>query len=235
MPPNLVMIHGANGSAATLGPLSGLLARDANLLVPDWPGHGGRELPATLDIPLIARDVLARMDEQGMRQAAFFGYSMGGMVALYLARHFPARVQGLALLATKVVFDANAVSHLQHLSDPERIRRVDPTRPETLRQRHAPQSWEAVLAQNRAMFAETGQMPPLTGHDLPRISTPALVISGLQDQLVGPDETREIARLLRGHLLMFAGPAHPLELVPLPQVAQKISDWLAGLPPPAAT
>lgn len=234
MPHNLVMIHGANGSAATLQPLSSLLAADAHLLVPDWPGHGGRELPAALDIPMIARDVLARMDERDMQQAAFFGYSLGGMVALYIARHFPARVSGVALLATKVVFDTSAVSHLLHLSDPERIRRVDPTRPETLRQRHAPQQWEAVLAQNRAMFTETGQLPPLTGHDLPRINTPALVISGLQDQLVGPEETREIARLLRGHLLMFAGPAHPLELVPLPQVALKIREWLAGLPPAAS-
>ena len=233
MPHNLVMIHGANGSAATLQPLASMLADDARLLVPDWPGHGGRELPAALDIPMIARDVLARMDERDMQQAAFFGYSLGGMVALYIARHFPARVSGVALLATKVVLDANAISHFLHLADPERLRRIDPTRPETLRQRHAPRQWEAVLAQNRAMFIEAGQLPPFTGHDLPRINTPSLVMSGEQDQLVGPQESREIARLLRGQLFMFAGPAHPLELVPLPQVALKIREWLAELPPAA--
>lgn len=229
MSTTLILLHGANGSAATLQPLSSLLTDDLDLLIPDWPGHGGRALQPQLDVPMIAIDVLRQMDARGSEQAVVFGYSLGGVVALYLARHFPDRILGVATLATKIVFDPGAVRHLLYLSELDRLARI-PGRVAALAERHQPNDWQAVMEMNRRMFVALGSTAPLTGYDLPAIGKPALVMSGTEDQLVGAQETREMARLLAATLLLFPGPAHPLEQVPLARVAQQLRDWLATIP-----
>ena len=56
---------------------------------------------------------------------------------------------------------------------------------------------------------------------------PALVISGELDQLVTPQETREIAELIPGsEVATFKGFGHPLAAIPLDRVAWLVGEWL---------
>src|SRR3712207_3593254 len=97
----LVVLHGANGSDATMAPLTDVLRLHVDLLVPRLVGHGGRPVPPKCTVEDQAFDVISTMDEHQIDQAFVFGYSFGGCVALYMARHFPHRVKGVATLATK--------------------------------------------------------------------------------------------------------------------------------------
>jgi pimeloyl-ACP methyl ester carboxylesterase len=98
-----VLLHGLLGSARNLSTLARLLsARDSNLTVIafDLPGHGGSPpLPPDADSGLLARDVLASAGEIGLaRPLQLIGHSLGGRVALALARREPTAVAAITLL-----------------------------------------------------------------------------------------------------------------------------------------
>lgn len=229
MPQPLLLLHGANGTAATMQPLvDPLRARvTAPVLALDLLGHGGRPVPEHFSVEDFAADVIATMDRDGIAQAVLLGYSFGGYIALYLARHHPRRVAGVCTLATKLRFDANTVQHFVHLADPARLSRPGNPRAAQLAQDHHPQDWRRISENNRALFTALGAIPSLTDDDLRAITAPALVISGELDQLVTPQETLEIAGLIpRSEVATFRGFGHPLAAVPLDRVAWLVGEWL---------
>src|SRR3712207_8773046 len=97
----LILLHGSNSCAAEMAPLAQALPeRDARAL--DLLGHGGRPVPARLDVEAMADDLAGRLDEQGIGAAHFVGYSFGGYVALLLALREPRRVLSVTAIATVV-------------------------------------------------------------------------------------------------------------------------------------
>jgi pimeloyl-ACP methyl ester carboxylesterase len=98
-----VLLHGLLGSARNLSTLARLLsARNPDLTVValDLPGHGGSPpLPPAADSDLLAREVLTTTDTLGLtRPLRLVGHSLGGRVALALARGEPAAVGVVTLL-----------------------------------------------------------------------------------------------------------------------------------------
>lgn len=230
MPPTLVMLHGANGSGANLAPLADALRPFALVESPDLIGHGGRPLPGRLSVPEMAADGVAHLDRRGIGRAFVFGYSLGGYLALYLARHFPERVAGLCLLAVKYVFDPPTVQLWTYLANPERLRQPGDERPAELARRHHPQDWAAVLTLNQDLIQELGTHPPLTDADLRSLTQPALVLSSDRDQLVSMRETVALGKLLPNcRVGVFQGHAHPLTACPIPSLAATIGAWLGEM------
>lgn len=233
MLPTLVLLHGSNGSHKEILPLVEALRPHAKLLTPDYIGHGGRPLPERITVAGIAADLVHMLDEKGIDRAFFFGYSFGGYVALYLARHFPERVRGVCTLATKVALDTNTIGQWVHSLDPARMVRVPGlfggTRAEELARVHHPQEWQQVVLANRAMFASLGERPEIAGGDLEAIRVPVLVMSGAQDRVVSAQETQGIANALRAKTFLFRGDAHPVSAVPAGRVARVAGFWMAGV------
>jgi pimeloyl-ACP methyl ester carboxylesterase/putative sterol carrier protein len=97
----LVLLHGLGGSRISWLPLLSALAPAYRLIAPDLPGHGDSEKPRTVDFSAsyYAGVVTALMDRAGMERAVLVGNSMGGRVALELARRHADRVRAVALLA----------------------------------------------------------------------------------------------------------------------------------------
>ena len=226
--PVLVVLHGANGSIATMEPLTRLLrdrieVRPVNLL-----GHGGRPVPDGYTVAELAEDVIAWLDQSGIRRAHIFGYSFGAYLALYLARHFPARVRSAATLAAKYVYDHRAVRHLTYLTSPGRLAQPGNPRPAEMTRDHYPRDWTRITRNNRALFTELGREPALGEDDIRAIEAPVLVMSGETDPLVPIEEARALTGLLkRWRLGTFPGPAHPLPTTPLPGVADTIVRFIA--------
>jgi pimeloyl-ACP methyl ester carboxylesterase len=226
MLPPLVLLHGANGRGQAIRSLVQPLA-PLQVHTPDMVGHGGRALPERLSIADMAADVVAFMDRKAIRRAVVGGYSVGGYVALYAARHYPQRVSGVVTLATKWIFDERTVAHLTHLADPERLSREGNPRAAQLEAAHHPQDWRRVTEAIRQLFRDLGARAPLSEDDLRAIGKPALVLSSEEDQLVPRDEALALAKLLGCPVKLMPGQCHPLSAVPLATVGQAIKNWVA--------
>ncbi|MCC7536404.1 MAG: alpha/beta hydrolase [Deltaproteobacteria bacterium] len=77
------------------------LARDRVILHAHYRGHGRSGSPrdkARIDIPALARDMIAVLRDAGLPPAIIAGHSMGTQIALELYRHAPDRVRALMLL-----------------------------------------------------------------------------------------------------------------------------------------
>lgn len=98
-----VLLHGFLGSGKNL---RGLAQRWAEgdprrlFLIPDLTGHGASPaLPPGADLDTLAGDLGETIGAQGLSgQVSLVGHSLGGRVALALARHAPAQVRDVALL-----------------------------------------------------------------------------------------------------------------------------------------
>jgi len=100
----LVLLHGLGASSfswrGNLGPLS----RHYRVLAPDLPAHGRTPPAAVPDFRLetLTRELLRLLDRRGVTRAALAGNSLGGGLALLLAREHPERFPALILLAPAV-------------------------------------------------------------------------------------------------------------------------------------
>lgn len=230
MSPTLVMIHGANGSDTYIKPLADAMSSYARVETPNLMGHGGRPIPEKFSIQAMAEDIVAYMDDKQIEQTYLLGYSFGGYTALYIARHFPERLYGICTIAAKHVFDRRTVERFAFLSDPERIREMDPARVKRLSEAHSPQDWEEITRRTKLLFEELGEKPALSEEDLQALSLPALIISSDHDQIVSWPETLALSQHIQGsRVMMFHGPAHPLNVTPLEAISKAVGTWIAHL------
>ncbi len=99
----LVLVHGYTASGYSNWVVSGwaeYLAGRHTLLIPDLRGHGRSEKPysaGAYSIALMAADVLAVMDAEGVSAAPVIGYSMGGLVTMELLVHHPERISAAVI------------------------------------------------------------------------------------------------------------------------------------------
>ena len=225
--PELILLHGANGCAAELEPLAEPLRRYARVHVPDLPGHGGRPVPPRLTIDAMAADVIERLDHEGIGRAVFVGYSLGGYLALHLARRFATRTLGACAVGTKFVFDTETVNRWTYLANPARLARPGNPRADEMLRAHG-SGWQAVTQANAALFEEIGRNPTLRDADLAAIERPVLLVNSNRDQLVPWAETLRVGGLVPGaRLAMFYGLAHPLGNVQVHSVGRVIGEWIA--------
>lgn len=227
----MIFLHGANSGGTELHALVEAMKPYAAVRTPNLLGHGGRPLPTNAAMREVGDDVIAWMDREGIERDVVGGYSFGGTVALYLARHHPERVAGVVALATKHVFDAATLKHWQHLLTHERLERLTlggVCRADELARLHAPNSWKDVADANTRLFAAFAAEPPLSEADLRAIRAPVLIVSSDLDPIVPWSETLALGRALPdAHVAMFHGPAHPLRTIPLPAIARNIHQWMA--------
>lgn len=99
----LVLLHGFTGSGRTWRAFFERWADERRLIAFDALGHG--DSPAPLDPWLYrqdvaAEDLLATMSRLGWERFDLMGYSMGGRLALQVARRAPQRVRSLVLEST---------------------------------------------------------------------------------------------------------------------------------------
>lgn len=223
----LVLLHGSNGCAGELAPLASTLS-EFDLVVPNLLGHGGRPVPEPLRFGDMVDDLAAAMDARKLGPSHLVGYSFGGSVALGLASREPERVLSVTAIATRYGWDRAVVSHVVHLTDPERLARPGNPRREQMEAAHGEDRWRQVTLANRALFASfAGEGPPLTEAEAAAIGTPALILSGDTDPLVPEAEVKRLAATLpNARFGLWPGPAHPLVNVPLVQLKYAIRAFI---------
>ena len=240
----VVLIMGLGCSAAMWFRLAPRLAQRHRVIMLDNRGAGRTEVQyfVTHRITSMARDVTAVLDAAGEATAHVLGFSMGGMIAQQLAIDRPGRIRSLTLLGTHcggmhtVLADSKVTNLLFSKGSltPEQALRVmqpyvyAPTTPASLiDEDHAVRL--ASYPSHRDYQAQLyGLMSWSSYSYLPRIRIPTLVIHGLEDRLIPPENGRLLARRIPdARLVELSNASHFAHTDQLEAVARELLDFIA--------
>lgn len=203
-----------------------LVAKEARVILPDLRGHGRSPVPdGVYTMRQMAEDVVQLLDRLEIEKAVLVGHSMGGYVSLAFAHAYPGRLLGLGLVATQSAAD-NPEKRQSRLKLASSIKRrgmkpvVSDMLPKlTSRQDLLPPLMEVMLRTSPVGAAGAlkgmAERPDMTGL-LAEIQAPALVLTGLDDQLLPLENVKMMAQMLpkgwlvevpeTGHMLMMEAP-----------------------------
>lgn len=99
-PPRIILIHGFLATSLVWGPVAGRLGSGYDVHAPDLPGHGANRQGPPLSLESAVAAVAPLLDANA--PAIVVGHSMGALVALAVARAFPARVARAGLVSLPV-------------------------------------------------------------------------------------------------------------------------------------
>lgn len=194
---HIILLHGAAGSGSQLLPLKQKLQDKFIVHVPDLPGHGGSELPASgFSIESFSKFLSAYIDEKELNKVILFGYSMGGYVAMYAAATFPSKVKSVITLGTKFLWDESIASEEVKMLDQEVIMEKVPAFGEDLKRRHLPHDWKMVLATTKEMLLRMGIHNPLQLAHFHNMKPPCLILTGDRDKTVSIGESLAVYKQL---------------------------------------
>jgi pimeloyl-ACP methyl ester carboxylesterase len=210
-----LIIHGALGSAAQLEPVKtalqnqGLTVYSMNL-----SGHGGAAFEAQFGIAQFASDVCHWLDKNSIRAVNLFGYSMGGYVAMWLAKNHPERVGAIVTLGTKFDWSEESAAREVRKLNPEKIEEKVPAFARILEKRHAPNDWRELIQKTSTMMTGLGESTLLTREILKSINNPVWVCLGDRDDMADRKYSEAVAGFLpNGKFKLLEETPHPIEKV----------------------
>ncbi|HEX7845995.1 MAG TPA: alpha/beta hydrolase [Chitinophagaceae bacterium] len=224
----LLLLHGAIGAKDQLRNFETTLKDSFDIHTINFSGHGGEPFTtAEFSIPHFANEVLHYLDKNNIESINLFGYSMGGYVAMYLAKHHPAKVESVITLATKFHWDETTAAKEMKMLDAEIIQQKVPAFAEQLKQRHAPNDWKELLQKTRELLFGLGQNNTLQLADYSSINSPCLLLLGDHDKMITLDETVNVYKQLpKGQLGILPATAHPIEQINVSLLASLIMNFL---------
>ncbi len=242
--PTLVMVRGLGRFALHWGAVLDELARDFYLVLLDNRGTGRSE-PARLPFAVadLADDVARVLDHAGIGRAHVLGMSLGGMIALRFALDHGGRLDRLVLLCTTAggrrsvappiaPFVRMAAAKYKPPAERVRIEAALVLGEAASHSAAAIDDW-ARIAESYPMSARTLVYQALAaklhdaGGELDRVGAPTLVMSCERDHLIPPENSRVLARAIRGaELSWLPGDAHDLTTAYPARSAELIRDFL---------
>ena len=210
---HLLLLHGAIGAKDQLQPLANALHDKYIVHAINFNGHGGTSFSEQpFSIELFAKDVLVYLQQNNIEQTNIFGYSMGGYVGMYLAKHHPQLINKVVTLATKFYWDETIATKEIKMLDATTIEQKIPVFAAQLQQRHAPQDWKLLLEKTTALLSSLGKNNTLQLEHYTTISTPSLLLLGDRDKMITLDETLAVYKQLPNTQLgILPNTPHPIE------------------------
>jgi 3-oxoadipate enol-lactonase len=221
--PTILLLHGWMASADLnwLGTFPALAGR-YHVVAMDHRGHGrGIRTHEPFSLEDCADDAAGLLRELGVRHAVVAGYSMGGPVALLLARRHPDLVRGLVLVATAAELArtgvrrgmgtiVNVIGPLVRSGLPDRLAaEVAGTRLALLGELAELTPWMAGEMKRLHPSDIVGAGRAIAGFDarswLAELGTPAASVVTRRDLVVGPDRQRATAAALGARVVEVDG------------------------------
>jgi 3-oxoadipate enol-lactonase len=243
----LILLHPFPFDRRFWDPLRAQLAPGRPVVCPDMPGFGDAARRPGWSIADAADAIGARIaDELPGGRAAVCGLSMGGYVALALARRAPERIAALVLADTRGEADSDEAragraaaiaaieaDGLERFVDAQLERLLAVGSPGEIRCRlraiAAEQPPESVTDALRALAGR----PDRTG-ELAAIEAPTLVIVGDDDAITPPDAAGALASGIAGATLrVMPGVGHLSAAEAPKEFAEHLERFLAGAAHPA--
>jgi 3-oxoadipate enol-lactonase len=215
----------------------------------DNRGIGRSDKPdAPYSISLMADDAIGLMDGIGIYRAHILGISMGGMIAQDIALRYPQRVHGLILACThcggeRAVRPSEEIARIfvEYIftGSQEAAKNTPPCLFTDRTLREAPEVVERYQEVSRR-FPPTShvmirQWEAIQGHDtwaeLRYLQAPTLVLSGSDDVLVPPENSRILTgRIPNAQLQVIEGGGHQFLVEKADAFNQAVLEFLEALP-----
>ena len=264
--PPVILLHGfPEGSACWRRQVGPLAAAGYRVMIPDQRGYGSSDKPGGIGayaLDALAADILGLIDATGHPRVALVGHDWGGIVAWWVARTHPGRVERLAVLNAPhpVAFRRYLLTHpRQWLRSWYFLAFQLPRLPEvSLRRRN----WRALTRMlgsssrpgtfsesdfdaYRAAWSRPGAItamvhwyraalrrPPAPLAD-PRVRVPTLILWGARDRFLGRGLADASAALCTdARLEWIEGATHWVQHEEPDRVNRLLIDFLGGGPPP---
>ena len=244
--PTLILINGFASTMDTWNPpFLETLARRFRIIVFDNRGTGytsAGDIPFSL--PLFAQDTLALMDVLGISRAHILGLSMGVSIAQELVLAHPGRVDRLVLVSGTCGGERMIMMQpeiWERLSDKSGTgvemaeRMFSVLFPKNWLASHDPWQYcpevrETTPADTAARQAEALFRWPGTFDRLPAIQCPVLVVTGAEDVVIPPENSRILADRIPGaQLAEFPGAGHGLQYQCPGELAGEVLAFLSGI------
>jgi len=224
---NLLLLHGALGSEVQLQPLQQLLFKDFNVHILNFEGHGGSVSDCEFDMERFADNVVEKMQALEISNTHIFGYSMGGYVALILAKKHPELVDSIVTLGTKFDWTLETAQQEVKMLNPEKIEEKVSAFAKRLHELHQPNDWKEVMRKTAAMMLALANGKKLTNGDLSQIQHKTLIGIGALDHMVTIAESENAAsHVPNGTLKIMENVRHPIEKIDMHVLATFIRDFI---------
>jgi (E)-2-((N-methylformamido)methylene)succinate hydrolase len=244
----LVLLHGVGMNKGVWAPEVNLLSGSFDVLIYDMWGHGESDLPAgELSLTEYTNQLTELLSELKISQAFVAGHSMGGLIAIDFALHYPETCLGMC--AINAVFSrtpeqsAAVKRRAQDLADGnitmnitdtlERWFGPTGTHPHAQAEELARNLLEAVNPESYAtayrVFASADKVHASTLHGL---AVPALFFTGELDPNSTPAMSEAMAALVpNSHWSVLSGERHMMPLTAAPIVSDAIRDFIYSVSP----
>jgi pimeloyl-ACP methyl ester carboxylesterase len=210
----LIILHGALGSATQFELIKNELKSDFDVHLLDFDGHGNGNSTAAMSIEIFADNLLCFVEKNDLQNAAVFGYSMGGYVALYLQTLHPNIFQAIITLGTKFNWSVESAEQEVKMLNTEKIKEKVPTFAKYLENIQAPTNWELMMNQTIELMLRLGNKPLLTSENLNKISIPVTLCLGELDKMVSLEETQSVHQELKNSKVkILEGILHPIQMI----------------------
>ncbi len=223
----LLLLHGALGSKAQFVKLKKELSTQFEVYELDFAGHGKKESTQDFTIDLFTTNAIEFLKENELDSVNIFGYSMGGYVALNLARKAPHCVAKIITLGTKFNWTKATAEQEMKMLNPEKIEAKVPAFANHLATIHGSDNWRKVLRKTAQMMYGLATGKKITTAELEQIEQEVLIGIGSNDKMVSIEESKESARALpNGKLEILADFPHQLERIDAAKLASIIEQFL---------
>lgn len=224
---NIILLHGAIGAKDQLEALSGeLIQQGFKVYMLNFSGHGQVPFQKKFGIEQFASELELFIKENHLEKSAVFGYSMGGYVALYLARHQPALLGNIITLGTKFEWSPEIAKKETGMLDSKTIIQKVPKFADTLKSRHG-EDWESLLHMTSEMMMTLGNKNCLSPEDIAAIENKVLVGLADKDTMVSLGETVDVYKQLKNaSMYMLPGAKHAVETVNAGLLAKIIAEFI---------
>jgi len=212
--PSLVLLHGALGSNRYFLPLIDELKIDFEVYSMNFEGHGDRPSKEPFSIDLFAKNLVQYLTEHKLKNVLVFGYSMGGYVALKVAKDHPELITEIITLGTKFKWSPSIAMKEIAMLNPTIVEEKIPKFAANLKLLHSPNDWKIVMEKTAHVMKLLGDGEGITPTDFEQIQQKVIIGIGDLDKMVTIEESQNIADALpNGHFEILANVVHPIEMI----------------------
>lgn len=214
MKKKILLLHGALGSEKQFTSIITSLADEFEVHRMNFEGHGGSGSDKAFSIQLFSNNVINYLNNHSIENINIFGYSMGGYVALYVARHFPEKINSVITLGTKFSWDLVSAQKEIKMLNPEKIEEKVPQFAKKLKVEHSPMDWKINMRKTAQMMLGMAEGAKLQDADFKVIHHQVTLGLGTMDKMVSLEETQYVSDLLaHSKIVQLDNVKHPIEQV----------------------